>query len=221
MAISEDYKGRKLYRSQVNRMLGGVCGGMAEYFNIDVNLMRLIWVILAFFGGSGVLLYIASLVIIPNNPDQAAPETRENVIKDKPLFWGSLLIVVGLFLILRQTGLFYGFHFWHIPWQSVWAVLLIVIGLVLLFNKSKAQKVVSEVTGMEKKLYRSRQQKMIGGVCGGLAEYFDLDVSLIRVIWAIGTFLSAGAGILVYIIMLIVFPEAPEIIQDANTPIEK
>ncbi|TFG97240.1 MAG: PspC domain-containing protein [Calditrichales bacterium] len=74
---------------------------------------------------------------------------------------------------------------------------------------------------MEKKLYRSRQQKMIGGVCGGLAEYFDLDVSLIRVIWAIGTFLSAGAGILVYIIMLIVFPEAPEIIQDANTPIEK
>jgi phage shock protein C len=209
MTGGEDFKGRKLYRSQVNRMIGGVCGGMAEYFNIDPNLMRLLWVVLAFFGGSGILIYIASLIIIPNNPHQQVPETRENVIKDKSLFWGSLLIVIGLFLLFRQLGIFYSFRFWHIPWQSVWAIVLILIGAVLLFNKSRKEKTEDAGEGSEKKLYRSRYQKMIAGVCGGLAEYFDLDVSIIRVLWVIGTLLSAGVGILVYIVMLIVFSEQP------------
>jgi len=65
-----------------------------------------------------------------------------------------------------------------------------------------------------KKLFRSRTQKMISGVCGGLAEYFSLDVSLIRVIWVVGTVISAGMGILAYVVMLIVFPEEPEKLND-------
>ena len=55
---------------------------------------------------------------------------------------------------------------------------------------------------------------MIAGICGGLAEYFDLDVSIIRILWVIGTLLSAGVGILVYIVMLIVFPEQPIEVDD-------
>ena len=214
MSGGADFKSRKLYRSQINRMIGGVCGGMAEFFNIDPNLMRLIWVLLAFFGGSGILIYIASLIIIPNNPAQQVPETRGNVVKDKSLFWGSLLIVIGLFLLFRQLGLFYSFRFWHIPWQSVWAIVLILIGAVLLFNKSRKEKIEGVEEGSEKKLYRSRYQKMIAGICGGLAEYFDLDVSIIRILWVIGTLLSAGVGILVYIVMLIVFPEQPIEVDD-------
>ena len=214
MTQSTDFKNRKLYRSQIQRMIGGVCGGMAEYFNIDPNIVRLIFVILAFFGGSGILIYIASLIIIPNNPDQEVPEKRESIIKDKPLFWGSLLIVVGVFLLFRQMGLFYSFQFWHIPWQSVWAIVLILIGAVLLFNKTREDKIEEGAEDTEKKLYRSRRQKMVGGVCGGLAEYFELDVSIIRVLWVIGTIISAGVGILVYIIMLIVFPEKPEEIDE-------
>jgi phage shock protein PspC (stress-responsive transcriptional regulator) len=197
-------------------MVGGVCGGMAEYFNIDPNLMRLLFVVLTFLGGSGILIYIASLIIIPNNPDQAIPETRENIIQDKPLFWGSLLIVVGLFLISRQLGLFYSFHFWHIPWQTVWAVVLIIIGAILLFNKSKIDKPEGEEGKSEKKLYRSRSQKMLGGVCGGLSEYFDVDVSVVRVLWVIGTLLSIGLGILAYLVMLIVFQEDPEDLNNKN-----
>ena len=105
MADSTDFRHRKLYRSQENRMIGGVCGGMAEYFNIDPNLMRILWVILAFLGGSGVIVYLAALIIVPNNPDQTIPENRDLVIKDKTLFWGSLLIVVGVFLIFRQNNI--------------------------------------------------------------------------------------------------------------------
>jgi len=216
MAESTNFKDRKLYRSQVSRMIGGVCGGMAEYFNIDPNLVRLLFVVLTFLGGSGVLIYIASLIIIPNNPDQTAPETRESIIQDKPLFWGSLLIVIGLFLLFRQLGLFYSFQFWHIPWQTVWAIALIIVGAVLLFNKTKINKAEGEEGESDKKLYRSRTQKMLGGVCGGLAEYFNIDVSAVRVLWVIGTLLSIGLGILAYLVMLIIFPETPEEVDNKN-----
>jgi len=214
MSGSTNFKDRKLFRSQENRLFGGVCGGMAEYFNIDPNLMRLLFVVLAFMGGSGILIYIASLIIIPNNPDQTIPETRESIIRDKPLFWGSLLIVIGAFLLFRQLGLFYSFHFWQIPWQTVWAVLFIVIGAVLLFNKTRSDKAEGEEKYSDKKLYRSRQQKMVGGVCGGLSEYFEIDVSIVRVLWVIGTLLSIGLGILAYIVMLIIFPEEPGEFED-------
>ena len=130
MTGSTAFRNRKLYRSQSNRMIGGVCGGMAEYFSIDPNLMRLLWVVLVFLGGSGIILYLASLIIIPNNPEQTIPENRGNMIKDKSLFWGSLLIVIGGFLLLKQLGLFYSFRFWHIPWQSIWAIILIVITMM-------------------------------------------------------------------------------------------
>jgi phage shock protein C len=140
MTDSTDFKNRKLYRSQENRMIGGVCGGMAEYFSIDPNLMRILWVILAFLGGSGIIVYIASLVIIPNNPEQTVPEDRGNVIKDKTLFWGSLLIVIGVFLIFKQIGLFHSFRLWNLPWQSIWAIILIAIGAALLFNHSKEEE---------------------------------------------------------------------------------
>jgi phage shock protein PspC (stress-responsive transcriptional regulator) len=59
-----------------------------------------------------------------------------------------------------------------------------------------------------KRLYRSRIDRMIGGVCGGLAKYFDIDPTIVRVLFVVGVFLS-GAGILAYIILWIVVPEEP------------
>ena len=140
MTTAKDFKGKRLYRSQDNRMIAGVCGGLADYFEIDPTLVRLIVVAIALFGGVGLLAYIAAIFIIPNNPDQLPSEnSSENLIKDKSLFWGSLLIIFGLFFLLRQMGLFYGFEFWKIPWQMVWAAFLIVIGLYLLYNRKKKE----------------------------------------------------------------------------------
>ena len=56
---------RRLYRSRDEKMIGGVCGGLAEYFNVDPTLVRLIWVIITLIGGAGVLLYIVLWVIMP------------------------------------------------------------------------------------------------------------------------------------------------------------
>ncbi|HHU64263.1 MAG TPA: PspC domain-containing protein [Clostridiales bacterium] len=63
---------------------------------------------------------------------------------------------------------------------------------------------------MEKRLFRSKTQRILGGVCGGMAEYFNVDVTLVRLIWIIVSIalLAVGGGILIYIIAWIIIPEA-------------
>ena len=58
----------RLYKSNNNKMLDGVCGGIAEYFNIDPTLVRLAWVLFCALGGSGILAYIIAAIIIPRSP---------------------------------------------------------------------------------------------------------------------------------------------------------
>ena len=59
---------RKLYRSKTNRVLAGVCGGLAEYFGLDATLIRVLFVLLAVLGGAGLVLYVAMWIIVPNQP---------------------------------------------------------------------------------------------------------------------------------------------------------
>jgi phage shock protein PspC (stress-responsive transcriptional regulator) len=61
---------------------------------------------------------------------------------------------------------------------------------------------------MEKRLCRSRQNRTLAGVCGGIAEYLGWDPTLVRVAWIILTLLG-GSGILIYLIMWLVMPESP------------
>lgn len=75
---------------------------------------------------------------------------------------------------------------------------------------------------MTKKLYRSREDRWVGGVCGGLAKYLDVDPIVIRLI-ALILVLCAGGGLLVYIIAWIVIPEEPDslaIMDESSTPVE-
>jgi phage shock protein PspC (stress-responsive transcriptional regulator) len=69
---------KRLYRSRKNRMLGGVCGGIAEYFEIDPVIVRLIAVALFFVGGSAILAYIIALIVIPYEPGGRAARDRFN-----------------------------------------------------------------------------------------------------------------------------------------------
>ena len=61
-------EGKKLYRSNTDKKLAGVCGGIAEYFNIDPTLVRLGWVLFSLLGGSGLLAYIIAAIIMPERP---------------------------------------------------------------------------------------------------------------------------------------------------------
>ncbi|HBJ16505.1 MAG TPA: PspC domain-containing protein [Clostridiales bacterium] len=59
---------KRLYKSNQNKMIDGVCGGIAEYFGVDPTVVRLLWVLFSLMGGSGILAYIIAAVIIPRNP---------------------------------------------------------------------------------------------------------------------------------------------------------
>jgi len=59
---------RKLYRSRTNRQLAGVCGGLAEYFNTDATLIRVLFVVFAVLGGPGLLAYLVLWIAVPEQP---------------------------------------------------------------------------------------------------------------------------------------------------------
>ena len=68
---------------------------------------------------------------------------------------------------------------------------------------------------MEKKLYKSNQNKMVDGVCGGIAEYFNIDPTIVRLA-AVLLCLGVGSGLLAYIMAMIIIPRAPENPQDTQ-----
>ncbi len=75
--------------------------------------------------------------------------------------------------------------------------------------QQKSAKSATEEGGM-RRLYRSGNEKIFGGVCGGIAEYFNVDPVLIRLLWIIGLFVSVGALILAYFIFWIIIPRNPD-----------
>lgn len=125
---------KKLYRSPTNKKIAGVCSGVAEYFNVDLTLVRLVWISAIIFAGTGILAYLICWLIIPQNPR-----------------------------IHNQADL--------------------------------------DI----KKLYRSSEGKILGGVCSGLGDYFQVDPILLRLLF-IFLIIGCGWGILLYILLWIILP---------------
>jgi phage shock protein C len=78
--MTDDVK--KLYRTQEDRMIAGVCSGLAAYFKIDPTIVRIIFIVLALFGG-GILLYLLLWLFIPDAPD-GSPEIEQSGETDQP-----------------------------------------------------------------------------------------------------------------------------------------
>lgn len=135
----------RLYRSRTDKVIGGVSGGLADYINIDPVVVRILFVLLAVFGGSGVLVYIILWIVIPEQPigyrvfeekksdgsetvvDVDIESNPENSIKktNTSLVAGILLIVFGLALLLSHLIPAYNLLEW-------WPLLLILAGVLLL-----------------------------------------------------------------------------------------
>lgn len=60
---------KRLYRSKLDKKVGGVCGGIAEYFDVDPTIVRLAWLIAVFCAGGGLFAYLIAMIVIPNEPD--------------------------------------------------------------------------------------------------------------------------------------------------------
>lgn len=143
----------KLYRSNQYKVIAGVCGGLAEYFSIDVTIVRLIVVLATLFGGSGILAYIIAIIIMPKNPDEfgqsdfESPDTDShfnnndgfNFEKSKTyhpdsqktrMIFGGIVIFLGLSLLFRQ------FFFWF-DLKIFFALVLVGIGAFIIFKERR------------------------------------------------------------------------------------
>ncbi len=215
---------KKLYRSQKDRMIGGFCGGLAEYFGIDPVMIRVIFTIALFFDGIGLLFYMVGLIIVPNNPDENSAEKRSvstnNNQQRNIHFWGIIIVIFGIILLLRQSGWLYLDLWYDLDWSLFIGLGLIPLGLYLIYSHYYHGKYVGEEKNYVKEKtfhfieetgwYKRKNEKIIGGVCAGISHSLKIDVSLIRILWVILAIITKGLFVVIYIILLLILPEYQE-----------
>ncbi len=139
---------KRLYRNTRNKMLGGVCTGLAEYFSIDPVLIRLLFVILTLHNGIGIIAYVILWIVVPAQAIAVAANTPEGEIamdevasdsfdaSSKPsatkpgrgsFIGGIVLIVIGMLFLIDNFIPAFGF-------DDFWPVLLIAVGAGMLWN---------------------------------------------------------------------------------------
>ncbi|MGA7722670.1 MAG: PspC domain-containing protein [Ignavibacteriaceae bacterium] len=133
---------KRLYRSRKDKMLGGVAGGIAEYFEIDPVIFRIIFAVTFFVFGGGLLAYIIMWIIIPQEPFFIANDNlnegpkatgpdpqveRKSNINQTGSTGGTVLIIIGVLFLLHNF--FPIFHFRH-----YWPLIIIAIGAGLLMR---------------------------------------------------------------------------------------
>ena len=152
---------KKLYRSKKDCVIGGVCGGIAEYFDVDTTLIRLLAILIFFFGGSGIVAYIIGWIIIPQNPNGNTEDNSENKgeieektkkgtektnnkieenLSEKEPEGNSERnrnIILGIILVIAglifMGSTFFPWITWA-AWSTFWPVIIIVVGLVIMIR---------------------------------------------------------------------------------------
>ena len=152
----------RLYRSRSDRMICGVCGGLAKYFDIDPTIVRIIAVLLVFANGLGILTYIIMAIVVPQEGSKVATpkEAVEENIEDLKETAGKLgreirstlteekveseavdkvrrrRGIVGIILIVLGIFLLAGSFnlFWWFHWGNLWPLILVAVGLLIIFS---------------------------------------------------------------------------------------
>jgi phage shock protein C len=138
----------RLERSRTNRVIGGVCGGLGEYLDIDPTFVRVVMVILG-LGGVGILIYILLLFLMPQpgeslpfvRPatdattviDPAAPHLVDPAAGERRRYAvGVLLVAVGGIFMLGNLGFFRG-----VEWKYIWPLVIIALGVYLIAQRTR------------------------------------------------------------------------------------
>jgi phage shock protein C len=146
---------KKLYRSRKDKIIGGVCGGLAKYFEIDPVLIRILFVLLTLFHLSGVFIYLILLILIPQepfNPDEIEIKDFEDIPNNKPVdypeknlnqvgrtkkIFGIILLVIGTLLLLEN-------FISILEFEIIAPLILIIIGIYLIYDSLKNKGVRNE-----------------------------------------------------------------------------
>lgn len=147
-------KVRKLYRSESDKIVAGVCGGLGEYFNIDPIILRLAFVLVTLAGGASIFAYIILWIIIPT--ESSVKKTGEDVIKEnaaelkvkaesfakeveKTVDSGGAEKIIGLVMVIVGIMFLFGMFggwVWDFIWK-LWPVAIVIPGLLILFKKGE------------------------------------------------------------------------------------
>lgn len=125
METTQTYTHR-LYRSSTDKFIGGVCGGIAEYYAIDPSIVRVLTVLLTFGTGVALFLYIAAWIVVPKRPYGEVPPAAEHRTGWNSYLPGVILVFAGALLLFIQV-----FKWLH--WHFIWPLLMILVGLGLVF----------------------------------------------------------------------------------------
>ncbi len=153
---------KKLYRSRTDRIIWGVCGGLANYFDIDPVIIRVVAVLLIFADGLGILAYIIMAIVVPLEGSKAATprEVVQENIEDiktyageirstferkeggsadetglrrrRSIFLGFLILAIAIIILLSNLGFFWWFH-----WGIFIGLGVLVIGLYIIFTAAR------------------------------------------------------------------------------------
>ncbi len=191
-------KVKRFYKSRKDKMIDGVCGGLADYLGIDATLVRILWLVTVFFQGLGLFAYILAMIIVPVNPEHKDLDPEEKKKRNPALFWGIFLVGMGFLLLSDHWDHHFHWRFpwrfnflpwWHIPWETYWPLLLVALGIgyiIYVLRKKETKEDSPEekkppVPSPGKKLSRTMEGKIAGGVCAGFGQHFNIDPTLIRV----------------------------------------
>lgn len=142
---------KKLYRDESQKVIGGVCAGLAEYFGVDIAVIRLLFLFLLIFKGGGIIIYIVLWIALPKKsyqppfvdytvpptaPPQANPQMFNQPKKRSTasIIAGAVLVLLGVYFIMDDFNIIPNWDFNHF-----WPVILIAIGIVFVFSGGKKQ----------------------------------------------------------------------------------
>ena len=187
------YKIRRLQRSGDNVVIAGVCAGIAEYAGKDAATIRVIAMLLLLLG--------------KHNESLTAEEIKSIGKENFITVVSGLFIIVGLHFALVKFGFSGSSSIFILPNTFMFPLLAIACGVFLLTNKLAKSKInPAEVT----EFYRSRSDKFLLGVCGGIARYLGIDSSSLRIIFLLLTGLTLGMFAVAYLVIAFTSQQEPQ-----------
>ncbi len=205
---------KRLYKSSSNRIISGVCGGVGEYFGINPVTVRVIWILAVLFLGTGILAYLAAMILIPKNKNDKSVENYKNA---KPAI-GLILILFGVILLSQEYWMPFSWDGFF-GYEMMPAIGLILLGIFVILAGRERRMMrsgniwpssVSSLSGegdeSRRKIHRSRRERMLLGVCGGVGVRYLVDPVIIRLGFIGLVYITNGFGVLFYLLLYLTIP---------------
>jgi phage shock protein PspC (stress-responsive transcriptional regulator) len=185
---------RRLYRSSDNRVIAGVASGFADYFGIDATVARVVFGILL-ITGIGIPLYVLCWLIVPREPSEVM------LIDDGPRPSGIVRTVLQVLVLLVLVAII------NEHAGQDWAILTFVIGLAIgafFLVRNRDARIDEDDTPTS--LYRSRVDRKVLGVFGGLSEILRVDATLLRIAGVVLLFAAFPVTLALYLLYAFLVP---------------